>query len=99
MSLNSEFKRLGDMAAGTLVVYKENSKKLIKIKKNKAKQPPYDLRIHEQQTILDFAERHEILSKERCIELAQILYEFTGKQGKKAVDEIYSYANWLAKGK
>ena len=99
MLLNSEFKRLGDMAAGTLVVYKENSKKLTKIIKCKAKPPPADLRINEQQTILDFAERHQILSKERCIELAQILYGLTGKSGSQAVNEIYSYANWLAKGK
>ncbi|MCD4744434.1 MAG: RDD family protein [Desulfobacteraceae bacterium] len=99
MSLNSEFKRLGDMAAGTLVVYKEKSNKLKEIKKYKAKQPPADLRVNEQQIILDFAERHQSLSKERCIELAQILYGFTGKRGSKAVEEIYSYANWLAKGK
>ena len=99
MSLNSKFKRLGDMAAGTLVVYRENSKSLRKIKKYKAKQPPADLRINEQQTILDFAERHKVLSKERCIELAELLYQLTGKQGKDAVKEIYSYANWLAKGK
>ena len=99
MSLNSEFKRLGDMAAGTLVVYRENSKSLRSIKKYKAKQPPSDLRINEQQTILDFAERHQVLSKERCIELAELLYKLTGKRGKDAVKEIYSYANWLAKGK
>ena len=99
MSLNPEFKRLGDMAAGTLVVYKEKSNKLKKIKEHKAKQPPTDLRINEQQIILDFAERHQILSKERCIELAQILYGLTGKRGSEAVEEIYSYANWLAKGK
>ncbi|MCP3898866.1 MAG: hypothetical protein GY707_03920 [Desulfobacteraceae bacterium] len=87
------------MAAGTLVVYKEKSKDLKKIVKCKAKQPPADLRINEQQTILDFAERHQVLSKERCIELAQILYGLTGKHGNRAVNEIYSYANWLAKGK
>jgi uncharacterized RDD family membrane protein YckC len=97
--LNSEFKRLGDMAAGTLVVYKEKAKQLIKIKKYIAKPPPPDLRINEQQTILDFAERHQVLSNERCIELAQILYGLTGKRGSNAVKEIYSYANWLAKGK
>ncbi len=99
MLLNKEFKRLGDMAAGTLVVYKETRKKLIKIKECKAKPPPSGLYIHEQQTILDFAERHRVLSKERCIELAGILYGLTGKQGAMAVDEIYSYASWLARGK
>jgi uncharacterized RDD family membrane protein YckC len=99
MSLNSDFKRLGDMAAGTLVVYKENSKGLRKIKQLKAKQPPPDLRINEQQTILDFAERHQTLSKDRCVELAELLYELTNKRGQEAVKEIYSYANWLAKGK
>jgi len=99
MSLNTNFKRLGDMAAGTLVVYKEDAKSLRKIKKAKAKQPPADLRIHEQQTILDFAERSHILSQERCVELAELLYDLTGMRGKKAVTEIYSYANWLAKGK
>ncbi len=99
MALNSKSKRLGDMAAGTLVVYREGSFQLKKIIKRKAKQPPFNLKLSEQQTILDFAERHNILSQERCIELAQILYKLTGKRGIKAVDEIYSYANWLQKGK
>jgi uncharacterized RDD family membrane protein YckC len=99
MLLNSEFKRLGDIAAATLVVYKENSKQRTRIVTIKAKQPPLYLKTHEQQTILDFAERHKILSKDRCVELAEILQGLTGKHGVKAVREIYSYANWLTKGK
>ncbi|MCG8685001.1 MAG: RDD family protein [Desulfobacterales bacterium] len=99
MVFNKDFKRLGDIAAGTLVVYDSPGRVVDKITQAPAKQPPPDLRVNEQRTILDFSERSLYLSRERSIELANILYSLTGKKGEAAADELYSYASWLFKGK
>lgn len=99
MVANRDFKRLGDMAAGTLVVYSDQNETQPEIAGVKSKQPPSDLRVNEQRTILDFAERSRMLSKERSVELAELLEELTGKTGHEATEELYAYASWLFKGK
>ncbi|MCG8617700.1 MAG: RDD family protein [Desulfobacterales bacterium] len=99
MVCNKDFKRLGDIAAGTLVVYDTPGRTVNKIAEAQPKQPPADLRVNEQRTILDFSERSIYLSKERRIELAEILRNVTGKTGEAAVNELYAYASWLFKGK
>ena len=63
MMFRKDFKRLGDMAAGTLVVYDEKQTRSEKIQKTLPKQPPLEFRLHEKQTILDFAERSRTLSE------------------------------------
>ncbi len=99
MLINRDFKRLGDIAAGTLVVYKEKSTDRYNLKQQVPKKPPSGLKVKEQQAILDLAERSENLSGERCVELAEILTDLTGKQGKAAVEDMYAYASWLSEGK
>ncbi|MFO7752642.1 MAG: RDD family protein [Desulfobacteraceae bacterium] len=99
MMFNKNFKRLGDMAAGTLVVYEEKQTRPAKTENTAVKQPPLELRVHEKQTILDFAERSRTLSKSRCIELVEILAALTGKKGEKAVKEVEAYAGWISRGK
>lgn len=97
--INKDFKRLGDMAAGTLVVYEEEEKKLGTIFSVKPVQPPLDLMVNEQRTILDLAERSEFLSKDRCIELSEILWDIHHQRGEDALNVMVGYANWLSKGK
>lgn len=99
MLINKDFKRLGDLAAGTLVVHNEKNRKIRNIQDAKPIQPPADLRVNEQRTLLDFSERSLTLSKERSIELADILYDLTGKKGEEALNELNAYANWIFKGK
>lgn len=99
MVCNKEFKRLGDIAAGTLVVYDTPGRVVDRIIEAVPKPPPPDLRVNEQRTILDFSERSRYLSSERRIELADILHTVTGKEGEAAVNELYAYASWLFKGK
>ena len=99
MMFHKNFKRLGDMAAGTLVVHEEKRIRNAKIQESEAKQPPLELRVHEKQTILDFAERGTSLSRARCIELVEILEDLTGKKGEHAVEEINAYAGWISRGK
>lgn len=99
MLANRNFQRLGDMVAGTLVVYRERDKINIAIPTVTPKPPPVPLSVDELRTLIAFAERSHQLSEERRIELANQLAELTGKQGEAAVTELYAYANWLTRGR
>jgi uncharacterized RDD family membrane protein YckC len=99
MLVNRHFKRLGDLAAGTLVVYREQQKKRELLPQVDASKPPVELSESEQLTLLGFAERGEGLSLGRRQELAELLSEQTGKRGDAAVDLLYAYANWILKGR
>jgi uncharacterized RDD family membrane protein YckC len=95
MLLNSDFKRLGDMAAGTLVIYSTRITGNSNIPAEKPVPPPEYLSIKEQRAILDFAERSELLSPERRAELANSLSALTNASDERAVQLLYQYANWL----
>jgi uncharacterized RDD family membrane protein YckC len=78
MLINKDFKRLGDLAAGTIVVHKKNIKPFSKndIKKNLEQEgiaPKTQLNLEEQSAIINFAERSEKMSIARTHELASIL--------------------------
>lgn len=98
MLLNRDFKRLGDIAAGTIVIYKDKAHSKKAIPEANPKPLPKPLYIEEQRTILDFAERSQQLSESRRQELVNILEPYTQKQGDEAVNELYQYANWLQRG-
>jgi uncharacterized RDD family membrane protein YckC len=97
--VNRRFKRLGDLAAGTLVVYRDIHKKRDLPPQAVASKPPIELSESEQLTLLAFAERGERLSLGRRQELAELLTEQTGLRGDAAVDQLYAYANWILKGR
>ncbi|KAF0865122.1 RDD family protein [Pseudomonas sp. LD120] len=67
------FKRLGDLAAGTLVIYREQPGKRPELPSAEPRVAPFPLSLHEQRAILGFAERQGQLSAERTQELAAIL--------------------------
>jgi uncharacterized RDD family membrane protein YckC len=98
MFINRDFKRLGDLAAGTVVVYRDTKSSKTNVPNAKPIPLPVPLTITEQRSILDFAERHEYLSIPRQQELSNILESLTGKQNDASVTELYKYANWLIKG-
>ncbi|MEW8267305.1 MAG: RDD family protein [Candidatus Thiodiazotropha sp.] len=99
MLINREFKRLGDLAAGTLVVYRDQQLTRELPPQASASKPPVDLTESEQLTLLTFAERGEKLSQDRRHELAELLAEMTGLKGDAAVNRLYAYANWILKGR
>ncbi len=96
MLANKDFKRLGDLAAGTLVVYREQPPQRGELPEAAAEAPPLDLTVDDQRTLLEFAERSSLLSRDRGVELADILSKLTGKTGPQAVKSLYAYANWLS---
>lgn len=69
------FKRLGDIAAGTLVVYRDNPASAPRLPAAEAQRAPFSMDLSEQRALLGFAERAETLSSARRLELAAILAE------------------------
>ena len=72
MVMNRDFKRLGDFAANTLVVYREEKLETLAIPGAEPQAPGFALSIAEQRAIIDFAARSTGLTPERAEELAQI---------------------------
>lgn len=94
---NRRFQRLGDMAADTVVSYRDAG---VERAAPGAAIDGTPLRValsrDERRAILQFAERAPLLSKERCIELADILAPLTGVEGEPGVDRLIAHANWLS---
>lgn len=99
MMCNREFKRLGDLAAGTLVVYRDEKPERVRPPLDKVEKPPMELTEEDQLTLLAFSERAEGLSEGRREELAGLLSEVTHRQGEAGVTALYAYANWILKGR
>ncbi len=95
MLLNKDFKRMGDMVAATVVVYRDASKSAAQLPDTKPVAPHFALNQLEQQALLSFAERSRVLNEERSSELAELVGPLTGKQHHSA-QEIYGVANWIA---
>lgn len=70
MLLNRDFKRLGDLAAGTIVVHTERAAKPVAIPAAEPLPPTLALALVEQRAIIDFAERRAKWSDARAAELA-----------------------------
>jgi len=96
MVSNRDFKRLGDLAANTLVVYREEKPRTLKIPEATPFAPPFALSAGEQRTVLDFAERSARLTPERSAELAEIAASLTaGRTGEAATGRLVALANHL----
>jgi uncharacterized RDD family membrane protein YckC len=96
MLLGRRCQRLGDLAAGTLVVHVEP------LQAHQAAQggaealaPPFPLTLPEQRAIMGFAERAPSLTLERARELADLLEPLTGAQGDEGVRRLNAMARSL----
>lgn len=96
MLINRQFKRLGDLAAGTLVVYVEAAARADSVIDAEARALPVPLAVEEQRALLDFAERSATLAPGRVEELAEIISE---ERGPAAVQTVLGYARWLGSGR
>ncbi len=96
MVMNRDFKRLGDLAANTLVVYREQKLIPLAIPEAEPRAPGYSLSITEQRAILDFAARSTGLTPERAEELAQIPQTLIkGAPPGEATARLIGIANYL----
>ena len=93
--LDTRFRRMGDMAADTIVVYDKKISKA-QMPEVSAQMPPLPLNLEEQRAVIAFAERSDILSSARLEELAEILSPLHECKTDKGVESIQAYANALA---
>jgi len=96
MLISTNFKRLGDLAAGTLVVYNTQAKSVDVLPYPGVKPIPFRLYPQEQRALLDFSESKQRLSPQRQVELANLLSDITTHKGDQSVAELARYANGLA---
>jgi len=98
MLLNRDFKRLGDLAAGTVVVYVSPATEAArKIPQAAPVAPPVELDLDEQRAVLELAERSAGLTRERIEELAALPTPLVGRlDGERAAARLLGIANYLA---
>jgi len=89
------FKRLGDLAGGTLVVYREQPLPRPSLPQATPRSAPFVLRLAEQRAVLSFAERQGDLSAERTRELAALLATPLGVPASRAAAELNGIAHGL----
>ena len=97
MLLDNRFRRLGDLAAGTLVIYRDQQPTTTTFNHDRATPPPLWFSRDDRQAIVDFAERTEHLSTDRQAELAaQLQHLFDADTD--PVDTLKSWALWILRG-
>ncbi|ANI58756.1 putative RDD family membrane protein YckC [Pseudomonas sp. PvR086] len=89
------FKRLGDLAAGTLVIYREQPLTRPQLPDAPPRRAAFALTLTEQRAILGFAERQGELSEARAGELASILAQPLHVSAPQAVAELNGIARGL----
>lgn len=95
MLVHPEFKRLGDLAAGTVVVHEERAEPTLRAGEATPQPPPVPLEPDEQRAILAFAERMPLWGPARAEELAGLAAPLVDARGPLAVERLAGIANWL----
>ena len=96
MMIDSQFRRLGDLAAGTVVIHRDAPPAVSKAPADQPFASPVALTPLEQRAVLDFAERRRSWSVERAEELAELATPLTGGlSGEAAATRISRIASSL----
>lgn len=95
MLFDGSQRRLGDIVAGTLVVYARDLQREPQVPLAPARHLPQVLASDEQAALIEFAERAETLTPQRQEELANLLEPLTGCRDTAAVQHLLAYANGL----
>lgn len=96
MLFHPRFQRLGDLAAGTLVVWAPEAPQAPALPEAPPQAPACKLRLAEQKALIAYAERCPRLSPARQEELADILEPLTHARGATGVRRLQGMARWLA---
>jgi uncharacterized RDD family membrane protein YckC len=92
------FRRLGDLAAGTLVVYRDTPRRMTALPDVTPRPPPQALLLAEQRALVSFAVRGPRLSRARAAEVAERarpLFNGREPQDGDVVSALYAIAGWL----
>jgi uncharacterized RDD family membrane protein YckC len=95
MLAHPRFKRLGDLAAGTVVVYEERPEPTLRAVDAVPAPPPVPLDADEQRAVVAFAERMPLWGEARAEELASLAAPLAGARGPLAVERLAGMASWL----
>jgi uncharacterized RDD family membrane protein YckC len=96
MLLSRDFQRLGDIAGGTVVAFRDADTQYGAIPRAVPLPPAAPLTADEQRAVLDLAARTASLTEERSEELASLAPRLTGGlEGRPALDRLLSIANFL----
>lgn len=95
MLLDRDFRRLGDLAAGTLVVHHERVSQHGQVARQEPVAPPVVLLQDERRALIDFASRLPRWNIERAKELARVAYPLTRAPGEKGLERLVGMANWV----
>ena len=97
MLLSRDFKRLGDLAAGTVVVYQADKAAAHAFPEAPPVVPPFSLSLEEQRAVLELAERAPTLTRERLEELSELPSPLVGTlDGGRAAARLIGMANYIA---
>ncbi len=95
MSFDRSFRRLGDLAAGTVVVHRERLRPVGALPEARPLAVPAALLPEEQRAIIAFATRTSTWSPERAQELASTVPTLAGSPPGEAVRRLHGMARWL----
>ncbi len=96
--VDNRFRRLGDLAAGSLVIYQDSKAEVASsFSHTNSSAPPNGLTRAERLAIVDFAERSEHLSRERQHELAAMLSHLMDANV-DPVETLKCWAEWILRG-
>ncbi len=94
LMLNRDFKRLGDLAAGSLVIHVQSVANAPALPDVPPVRPDWPLSLEEQQAIIAFAQRSRTLTEERARELALLTVPLVDP-ARQPVATLQGMANWL----
>ncbi len=95
MLVDRDFRRLGDLAAGTVVARRPEVAAPFRVPNVPPLRPPVELQLAEQRALLDFAERLGTWSGARSCELADLVRPLTGTAGADGVARLVGMASWV----
>lgn len=95
MCCSTRFQRLGDIAAGTIVIHRSAQARHSDLPEGTGAAPTMPLSLPDQLAVVAFAQRHRQLSGERQQELANILAPALGVHDDAAVKRLRGMARWL----
>lgn len=98
MLFDRHFRRLGDIVAGTIVVYRDKAPAPRQAAGDALAPPqplPFPLPPHQQRALADLFEREQDLPRARMEELGDIAEPLTGATGEASLDKLRAYAAGL----
>ena len=95
MLITRDFRRIGDLAAGTIVIYQRPPQRRGELAAATAEPPPVPLSATEQRAVLGYGRRLPSMSEARGDELAGLLQGPLGASGPAVRQRLVGIANWI----